>query len=143
MTYVDKGFEELMQKIDQKREEMKASLSEKYALEDLKFAQKEKQLEENGEEIRSIEMIYEELNTFMHSQHDAKVLTKINDIGAFLNKSVEDLEGINKRKSIDKAKTLIDASLKPMNLNIEKAFELISKFNMVPTSVKKPPPVPH
>ena len=31
---------------------------------------------------------------------------------------------------------MIDPTLKPLTLNVQKAFEIISKFNMVPTSKK-------
>lgn len=134
MKFIDKGFEELIRKIDHKREEMKIQMSEKYINEDLRFAQKQTQLEQNSDDIRNIETIYEELQKFISASHDAKILSKINDIAAFLNKSVEDLDSINKSKSINKQKTLIDVSLKPMNLNVEKAYELISKFNVVSQS---------
>lgn len=71
---------------------------------------------------------------FIDKNNDAKVLTKINDISSFISKSIEDLERIAKNKGLDKNETLIDASLKPLTLNVQKAYEIISKFNMVPTS---------
>ena len=74
---------------------------------------------------------------FIEKNNDAKILTKINDISSFISKSIEDLEIIAKKKGFDKNEALIDQSLKPLTLNVQKAYELISKFNMVPTS-KKP-----
>lgn len=73
---------------------------------------------------------------FIEKNNDAKILTKINDISSFISKSIEDLEIIAKKRGFDKNEALIDASLKPLTLNVQKAYELISKFNMVPT-VKK------
>jgi hypothetical protein len=70
---------------------------------------------------------------FIEKNNDAKVLTKINDISSFISKSIEDLERIAKSKGLDKTETLIDPSLKPLTLNVQKAYEIISKFNMVPT----------
>jgi hypothetical protein len=74
---------------------------------------------------------------FVEKNNDAKILTKINDISSFISKSIEDLEVIAKKKGFDKNETLIDASLKPLTLNVQKAYELISKFNMVPTNKKQ------
>ena len=71
---------------------------------------------------------------FIDKNNDAKVLTKINDISSFISKSIEDLERIAKNKGLDKSETLIDPGLKPLTLNVQKAYEIISKFNMVPTS---------
>jgi hypothetical protein len=59
-------------------------------------------------------------------------LTKINDISSFISKSIEDLEGIAMKKDFEKGEALLDPALKPLSLNVHKAFELISKFNMVP-----------
>lgn len=74
---------------------------------------------------------------FIEKNNDAKILTKINDISSFISKSIEDLEIIAKKKGFDKTESLIDPNLKPLTLNVQKAYELISKFNMVPTA-KKP-----
>jgi len=74
---------------------------------------------------------------FIEKNNDAKILTKINDISSFISKSIEDLEIIAKKKGFDKNEALIDSSLKPLTLNVQKAYELISKFNMVPTTKTK------
>ncbi len=74
---------------------------------------------------------------FIEKNNDAKILTKINDVSSFISKSIEDLEIIAKKRGFDKNEAMIDASLKPLTLNVQKAYELISKFNMVPTA-KKP-----
>jgi hypothetical protein len=71
---------------------------------------------------------------FLDKNNDAKVLTKINDISSFISKSIEDLEKIAKNKGFDKSESLIDPNLKPLTLNVQKAYEIISKFNMVPTA---------
>ena len=70
---------------------------------------------------------------FIEKNNDAKILTKINDISSFISKSIEDLEKIAKNKGFEKSESMIDSSLKPLTLNVQKAFEIISKFNMVPT----------
>jgi hypothetical protein len=47
-------------------------------------------------------MIYKELQGFIERNSDAKILTKINDISDFMNKSIEDLEKITRIKSLDR-----------------------------------------
>ena len=91
-------------------------------------------MDQNQEEISNIEIIYDELIKFIEKNNDAKILTKITDISSFISKSIEHLERIAKSKGLDKTEALIDPSLKPLTLNVQKAYEIISKFNMVPTT---------
>ena len=74
---------------------------------------------------------------FIERNNDARILTKITDISSFISKSIEDLEKIAKNKGFEKGEPLIDPSLKPLTLNVQKAYEIISKFNMVPTQKEK------
>lgn len=53
----------------------------------------------NQQEIFKIENIYRELSVFLEKNSDAKILTKINDISGFMNKSIEDLERITRDKA--------------------------------------------
>ena len=76
-------------------------------------------------------MIYSELFRFIEKNSDAKILTRINDVSQFISRSIEALERIAKCKGFDKNDVGIDPSLKPLNLNVQKAFDLISKFSMV------------
>ena len=87
--------------------------------------------------MQNIEIIYEELMKFIEKNTDAKILEKINDISSFISKSIEDLEKIAKNKSFDKSEALIDPTLKPLTLNVQKAYEIISKFNMIPSAKGK------
>ena len=136
---IDKGFGDLIKKLEEKKEELKNEFSSKYLIEENNVLGKTQLLDQNTEEIANIEIIYDELMKFIDKNNDAKVLTKINDISSFISKSIEDLERIAKNKGLDKNETLIDASLKPLTLNVQKAYEIISKFNMVPTSKQQQP----
>ncbi|CDW83056.1 kelch motif family protein [Stylonychia lemnae] len=136
---IDKGFGDLIKKLEEKRDELKNEFSNKYLTEENKVLSKTQMLDQNSEEIQNIEIIYDELMKFIEKNNDAKILTKINDISSFISKSIEDLEMIAKKKGFDKNEALIDSSLKPLTLNVQKAYELISKFNMVPTTKTKAP----
>jgi len=63
---------------------------------------------------------------------DAKILAKIHDISQFISKSIDDLEKIAKAKGFDKTTNFVTKDLKPLTLNVTKAYEIIGKFNMVP-----------
>jgi hypothetical protein len=49
-----------------------------------------------------------------------------------MNKSIEDLEMITKNKSIDRTECQIPQNLMPLSLNVDKVFDIISRFNMLP-----------
>ena len=134
MRNIDKGFGDLIKRLEEKREELKNEFSNKYLVEENKILNKTQLLDQNSEEIQNIEIIYDELIKFIEKNNDAKILTKISDISSFISKSIEDLEKIAKNKGFEKSETLTDPSLKPLTLNVQKAYEIISKFNMVPTS---------
>jgi hypothetical protein len=92
-------------------------------------------------------MIYEELNKFIEQNSDAKILTKIKDISSFISKSIEDLEIIAKAKGFEKSEMTFDPALKPLVLSVDRAYEMITKFNMTPknqgaggSSSQAPPP---
>jgi adenylosuccinate synthase len=59
-------------------------------------------ISQNAKEIEDIDMIYKELQGFIERNSDAKILTKINDISDFMNKSIEDLEKITRIKQLDR-----------------------------------------
>ena len=128
---IDKGFNELILKLQERRDELKHAFAEKYIAVVNKVLGKNQVLDQNSDEIASIEVIYGELFKFIERNSDAKILTRINDISNFISRSIEALERIAKSKGFDKNEVGIDPSLKPLNLNVQKAFDLISKFSMV------------
>jgi len=101
-------------------------------VEEAKYVNKLETLDANSSEIINIDSIYEELSKFVETNADAKILTKIGDISEFMSKSIEDLERITKMKGFDKADAGIDPALQPLSLNVQKVFDIISKFNMLP-----------
>lgn len=135
---IEKGFNELIAKLQERRDELKAAFEEKYILEENKVLSKNQILDQNTDEIASIEVIYGELFKFIENNTDAKVLTRINDISQFISRSIEALERIAKCRGFDKNDVGIDPALKPLNLNVQKAFDLISKFSMVAEPKKQP-----
>jgi len=133
---VDKGFDEIIKKMQDKRELLKKDFEERYTSADAIYLDKESSLVQNASEVSNIEAIYDELKSFIERNSDAKVLSKISDISSFMNKSIEDLERITKMRGFEKPDLTIDPSLHPMTLNVQKVLDIINKFNMV--QPKKP-----
>ena len=86
----------------------------------------------NYEEIKGIERIFEELLQFIENNADAKILQKANDVTTFLHKSFTDLDLITKNQISQKSDIYIHPSFKPLTLNVKKAIEIVSKFEMLP-----------
>lgn len=77
---IDKGFNELIMKLQERRDELKQTFAEKYIQEENKILAKNQILDQNTDEIASIEVIYGELFKFIEKNSDAKILTRINDV---------------------------------------------------------------
>ena len=89
-------------------------------------------IEQNKDEIRNIEKIFEELLMFIDNNVDSKILQKANDVTTFLHKSFTDLDIITKNQIAQKSEIYIHPSFKPLTLNVKKAIEIVGKFEMVP-----------
>lgn len=94
-------------------------------------------LDKFEKDVSNIDIIYEELNRFIETNIDAKILAKIHDISQFISKSIDDLEKIAKAKGFDKQTAYVAKDLKPLTLNVSKAYDIIGKFNMVPQRPRK------
>lgn len=97
-------------------------------------------LDQYNNDITNIEIVYEELSKFINKNIDAKICAKINDISSFISKSIEDLERIAKSKGFDKNEAYIKPELKPLTLNVDKAYEIIGKFNLISSKPSKKSP---
>lgn len=86
----------------------------------------------NMEEIKGIERIFNELLQFINNNADAKILQKASDVTTFLHKSFTDLDIITKNQIAQKSEIYIHPSFKPLTLNVKKALEMVSKFEMLP-----------
>ena len=115
---IDKGFSELIKRLEDKREELKKDFAQKYVNEEQHIGGKLQALDQNAEEIQHIEIIYDELIKFVEKNNDAKILTKISDVTSFISQSIVDLEKIARSKGFEKSETFIDQSLKPLTLNV-------------------------
>jgi len=83
-------------KLEEKREQLKDTFTKDYRSEKQKFEDEYSHLNHNCDQISQISIVFQELSSFVEQSDDGKVLSKINDITDFINKSVEDLEGISK-----------------------------------------------
>ena len=89
-------------------------------------------VEQNKNEIDQIKRIFDELLQFINNNADAKILQKASDVTTFLHKSFNDLDIITKNQIASKSDIYIHPSFKPLTLNVKKALEMVSKFEMLP-----------
>ena len=92
MKNIDKGFYELAKKLEDKKQEIKLEFDKRYKKEEQKFMVIMQQVNANFTEISNIKKIFEELQSFIGNNIDAKILQKANDVTTFLHKSFTDLD---------------------------------------------------
>jgi len=134
---IDQGFAALIKRMEDKRDSLKEEFQAKYVSEGMSMYNKITLLDKYANDISNIEIVYEELYKFVNKNIDAKVCSKINDISSFISKSIEDLEKIAKSRGFDKAEAFIKPDLKPLTLNVDKAYEIIGKFNLISSKPSK------
>lgn len=128
---IESGFNELIKRLESRKEELIQDFNKRYEEEDQRINKKREILNKNKEDIETVKNVYEEIVGYIKSNSDAAVLSKIQDITSFVSKSIEDLEGIAKSKGFDKNEIYIEASMRPLSMHVQKAFEIISKFTLV------------
>ena len=102
---IESGFNELIKRLESRREELIHDFSKRYEEEDQRIKKKREVLSKNKEDIETVKTIYEEIVQFIGSNSDAAALSKIQDITSFVSKSIEDLEAIAKSKGFDKKRS--------------------------------------
>lgn len=132
MKNIDKGFQELQKKLEDKKTEIKFEFEKRYKKEEQRFMTKASLIQSNLDEIKNIERIFEELLSFIDNNIDSKILQKANDVTTFLHKSYTDLDIITKNQLSQKGDIYIHPSFKPLTLNVKKAIEIVNKFEMIP-----------
>ena len=134
---IDQGFAALIKRMEDKRDALKEEFKTKYVNEAMTMYNKINLIDKYNNDISNIEIVYEELFKFINKNIDAKVCAKITDISSFISKSIEDLEKIAKAKGFDKSEAYIKPELKPLTLNVDKAYEIIGKFNLISSKPSK------
>lgn len=113
--------------------------SKRYVDEDARIRKKMDKLKENKESIDNIRNMYEEITGYFEQHSDAAVLSKIGEITSFVSKSIEDLQGIGKTEGFAKNEVYVEASMRPLSMHVQKAFDIISKFTLVPNAQRRAP----
>ena len=134
---IDQGFGALIKRMEDKRDSLKEKFQAKYVAESMNMYNKITHIDKFNNDISNIEIVYEELYKFVNKNIDAKVCAKINDISSFISKSIEDLEKIARARGFDKSEAFIKPDLKPLTLNVDKAYEIIGKFNLISSKSEK------
>ena len=103
MDIILNGFGEVIEKLEQKRNQLVDSFETIYSTELARFYQKQEIIQQNQLDVQNVNLIYKELSEFMARNPDGKVLAKINDISDFMVKTTDDLEHMNSMESLEQS----------------------------------------
>ena len=89
---IDKGFDDLFKKLEEKKIELKNDFEKRYRAEEQRMITKMSLIASNFEEISNIQGIFDQLLQFISNSPDARILQKATDMTTFLHKSFSDLD---------------------------------------------------
>eukprot|EP00347_Sterkiella_histriomuscorum_P017258 403350081 len=125
---IEKGFQAILNRLNEKKQTMMAEMSMKYTAEKRKFSQQLKDVLRNNEYLKDIEEAYQQLLKYIEDSNPIKVLQRLNDINEFITASVLKIDELLRTEN--KYDFKMDQTLTPMTLNVHRAMEAIGKFHM-------------
>ncbi len=92
-------------------------------------------VEVRQKEMNQIEDSYNKLVNFIETKSNLHLLGKIREIDTFISGTQKDLQKAHLIKAQD---LQVSLTLKPLNINAERAVRAISKFNLLPPDAPHP-----
>ncbi len=126
---VTKSFEEIIKKIDEKKNSIIEEYNNKYFHEIKRFKKIQTCLQSDQSQIERIAHINDELTKNFERFSDAKILKKIEEFTSFLHKSAMDIKRLYKTEISLKAELTIDPSMKPTPINTSDLLHLLEKID--------------
>ena len=129
ITIVTKSFEEIIKKIEEKKNSIIEEFNNKYFHEIKRFKKIQTCLQNDQGQIERIAHINDELTKNLENFSDAKILKKIEEFTSFLHKSAMDIKRLYKTEISLKAELTIDPSMKPTPINTSDLLHLLEKID--------------
>ena len=129
ITIVTKSFEEIIKKIEEKKNSIIEEFNNKYFHEIKRFKKIQTCLQNDQGQIERIAHINDELTKNLENFSDAKILKKIEEFTSFLHKSAMDIKRLYKTEISLKAELTIDPSMKPTPINTTDLLHLLEKID--------------
>ena len=129
ITIVTKSFEEIIKKIEEKKNSIIEEYNNKYFHEIKRFKKIQTCLQSDQSQIERIAHINDELTKNLENFSDAKILKKIEEFTSFLHKSAMDIKRLYKTEISLKAELTIDPSMKPTPINTSDLLHLLEKID--------------
>ena len=126
---VTKSFDEIMKKIEEKKNLIIEEYNNKYFHEIKRFKKIQSCLQNDQSQIERIAHINDELTKNFERFSDAKILKKIEEFTSFLHKSAMDIKRLYKTEISLKAELTIDPSMKPTPINTSDLLYLLEKID--------------
>ncbi|CDW82253.1 tripartite motif-containing protein 66 [Stylonychia lemnae] len=114
---IEKGFQAIIQRLNEKKQAMMAEMTMKYTSEKRKFSQQLKEVLRNDEFLKDIEEAYKQLLKFMEDNHQTRVLVRLNDINDYVSSSILKTDELMNHEN--KYDLKMDQTLTPMTLNMQ------------------------
>ena len=125
INMVNKSFEEIIKKIEEKKMSIIDEYENKYKHESKRFKRIKVALLNNQNQIERIGKINDTLTKNFQTFSDAKILKKIDEFTSFLHKSAFDIKKLYKMEISLKAELIIDPAMKPLPINIKDLLNLL------------------
>jgi hypothetical protein len=125
INMVNKSFEEIIKKIEEKKMNIIDEYENKYKHESKRFKRIKDALLNNQNQIERIGKINDTLTKNFQTFSDAKILKKIDEFTSFLHKSAFDIKKLYKMEISLKAELIIDPAMKPLPINIKDLLNLL------------------
>ncbi|CDW81240.1 kelch motif family protein [Stylonychia lemnae] len=127
---IDRGFEELIRRLEEKKSNLKNDFVQKYDRERLRLEDTMKPYLIVQNRLDAVKHTYSELSDMLMNKSSAFVLGKIQDVMTKMKQASDTLQDLYIQTDLDKKAIQISENLRPLTINIEKAFKLISQFKI-------------
>eukprot|EP00347_Sterkiella_histriomuscorum_P008359 403345403 len=127
---LDRGFEELIRRIEEKKQNLKNDFNQKYDKEKVRLEDTMKPYLIIQNRLEAVKHTYTELSEMLMNKTSAFVLGRIQDVMNKMKQASDTLQDLYLQTDLDKKAIQINDTLRPLTINIEKAFKLISQFKI-------------
>lgn len=123
---IDRGFEELIRRLEEKKTSLKSEFMAKYDREKLRLDELMRPFLIIQDRLNAVKHTYTELSEMLKNKTSAFVLGRIQDVMTKMKQASDTLQDLYLQTDFDRKLVQISDNMRPLTINIEKAFKLIS-----------------
>lgn len=123
---IDRGFEELIRRLEEKKTSLKSEFMAKYDREKVRLDELMRPFLIIQDRLNAVKHTYTELSEMLKNKTSAFVLGRIQDVMTKMKQASDTLQDLYLQTDFDRKLVQISDNMRPLTINIEKAFKLIS-----------------